>query len=34
MKKKKDTSLYAQNDGHPNDKGNEEWFEYLLKEIK
>ena len=34
VKNKKDTSLYAQNDGHPNDKGNEEWFKHLLKEIK
>lgn len=32
--KNKDISYYAKNDGHPNDKGNKEWFEYLLKEIK
>tara|TARA_B100001939_G_scaffold240512_2_gene208034 strand:+ start:451 stop:1191 length:741 start_codon:yes stop_codon:yes gene_type:complete len=30
----KDISFYAKNDGHPNDKGNKKWFEYLLKEIK
>ena len=34
VKNKKDISLYTQDDGHPNDKGNEEWFKHLLKEIK
>ena len=34
VKNKKDISLYIQDDGHPNDKGNEEWFKHLLKEIK